>query len=186
VSLLDAVGRRQSHSKVTADAPTHAELLPLVAAAASVADYGSLRPWRLIELRDDARARLGAAFAETLGLEGHASDKFALKPMRASLLIAVVAIHKPSHKVHPWEQDVATAGVAHTLSLLLHDAGWGVMWRTGPHVDAPAVRALHGLADNERLFGWLYVGGLPDKTKSERKSKFDPETALSQLAPRPS
>ncbi|PRY67168.1 nitroreductase [Glaciihabitans tibetensis] len=181
MSLLDAVAARKSHSKVTSDAPTHAELLPLVAAAASVADYGSLRPWRLIELRDDARSRLGTAFAEAVGLEGHHAEKLASKPLRASLLIAVVAVNKPSHKVLPWEQDVATAGVAHTLSLLLHDAGWGVMWRTGPHVDAPAVRELHGLADNERLFGWLYVGGLPEKVKPEKKSKFDPESVLSQL-----
>jgi nitroreductase len=181
VSVFDAVASRQSHSKVTADAPTHAQLLPLVAAAASVADYGSLRPWRLIELRNDARARLGNAFAETLGLEGHAAEKLAAKPLRASLLIAVVAVNKPSFKVRPWEQDVATAGVAHTLSLLLHDAGWGVMWRTGPHVDSPAVRELHQLADNERLFGWLYVGGLTEKVKPAKPSKFDPETVLTQL-----
>ncbi|MEJ1229891.1 MAG: hypothetical protein WDM88_03395 [Galbitalea sp.] len=30
-----------------------------------------------------------------------------------------------------WEQDTAAAGVAHLLALLLDDAGWGVMWRTG-------------------------------------------------------
>jgi nitroreductase len=186
VSIFDAVSGRRSHSRVTEDAPTHEQLLPLVSAAASVADYGSLRPWRLIELRDDARDRLGAAFVEATGvngppLEGKHAEKLAGKPLRASLLIAVVAVHKPSFKVQEWEQDVAAAGVAHTLSLLLHDAGWGVMWRSGPQVDAEPVRRMHQLADNEKLFGWLYVGGLPEKEKPEKKSTFDAESVLSAL-----
>jgi nitroreductase len=181
VSILDAVAGRRSYSKVTADAPTHEQLLPLVEAAASVADYGSLQPWRLIELRGDARVRLGEAFVAATGLEGREAEKLAGKPLRTSLLIAVVAVHKPSFKVEEWEQDVAVAGVAHTLSLLLHDAGWGVMWRSGKQVDAPAVRELHKLAPNERLFGWLYVGGLLGTDKPEKKRRFDAEAVLTEL-----
>jgi nitroreductase len=166
---------------VTADAPTHEQLAPLVEAAASVADYGSLQPWRLIEIRDEARERVGAALAEATGLEGPAAEKLAAKPLRAPLLIAVVAVHKPSFKVDEWEQDVTVAGVAHVLSLLLHDAGWGVMWRTGKQVRSEPVRAAHKLQPNEQLFGWLYVGGMPDQTKPEKKKKLDIDSVLSQL-----
>jgi len=181
VSILDAVARRRSHSRVTADAPSHEELLPLVEAAASVADYGSLQPWRLIELRGEARVRLGDAFVAATGVEGRDAEKLAGKPLRSSLLIAVVAVHKPSFKVEEWEQDAAVAGVAHTLSLLLHDAGWGVMWRSGKQVNVEQVRELHKLEPNERLFGWLYVGGLPEITKPEKKKRFDAEAVLSEL-----
>ena len=41
----------------------------------------------------------------------------------------IVAVHQPSVKVHDWEQDAAATGVAHMLSLLLDEAGWGVFWR---------------------------------------------------------
>ena len=61
MTALDAVLRRQSHSKVTEEAPTRLQLLPFVEAAATVADHSGLKPWRLIELRGDARHRLGAA-----------------------------------------------------------------------------------------------------------------------------
>jgi nitroreductase len=181
LSVLDAVRRRQSRSRVTLDAPSHAELVPLVSAAATVADHASLRPWRLIELRGDARERLGRAFVEASGLEGKDAEKLAEKPLRASLLIAIVAAHQPSFKVPEWEQDAVAAGVAHVLSLLLDEAGWGVMWRTGGHTRSDAVRRMHGLADNEHLLGWLYVGGLPDKATSEKKSRFEVERYLSEL-----
>lgn len=186
MSIVDAVRRRHSHSKVTADAPSRLELLPLVEAAATVADHSGLKPWRLIELRGDARNRLGAAFVEASGiggkpLEGKDAAKLAEKPLRASLLIAVVFTHKPSFKVPDWEQEAVASGVAHMLSLLLNEAGWGVFWRTGGHTRSEPVHRMHELAPNEQLLGWLYVGGLPEKTKSEKPSKFDASRHLSEL-----
>lgn len=166
---LDAVLRRRSHSSVTPDAPTHEELLPLVAAAATVADHSAMRPWRLIELRGDARNRLGAAFVEASGLDGKDAEKLAGKPLRASLLIAVVGKTVPSFKVPAWEQEAVASGVAHLLSLLLDDAGWGVMWRTGGHTRAEAVARMHGLAPDEQLLGWLYVGGRSSDKEKPRK-----------------
>lgn len=179
-SALDAVLRRRSHSSVSADAPAHEQLLPLVAAAATVADHSALRPWRLIELRGAARERLGAAFVEASGLEGKDAEKLAAKPLRSSLLIAVVARTVPSFKVPAWEQEAVASGVAHTLSLLLDDAGWGVMWRTGGHTRAEAVHRMHGLGADEQLLGWLYVGGrIPDKDKPRKP--IDPEPLISVL-----
>jgi nitroreductase len=182
VSIRDAVLRRRSYPRVTADAPTTDELLPLIAAAATGPDHASLRPWRLIELRGDARRRLGEAFVEESGLTGSDAERLAAKPMRASLLLAVVAVHKESFKVHTWEQDAAAAGVAHLLALLLDDVGWGVMWRTGGHTRSAAVRRLHHLADNEELLGWLYIGGKTVDSKPDARVGFDPAQFLSSLS----
>ena len=181
MTVRDAILRRHSYSKVSELAPTHEELLPLVEAAATVADHGSMRPWRLIELRDSARDRLGAAFVEASGLEGKDAAKLAEKPLRASLLIAVVGRYTPNFKVPTWEQEAVAAGVAHTLSLLLDDAGWGVFWRTGGHTRSAAVHRMHELADNEVLLGWLYVGGKPEKSKPDKKHRFDASKVLTSL-----
>ena len=182
MSALDAVMRRQSHSKVTADAPSRLQLLPLVEAAATVADHSGLKPWRLIELRGDARVRLGAAFAEASGAQGKDAEKAGSKPLRASLLIAVVFVHKPSFKVPAWEQEAVASGVAHTLSLILDEAGWGVFWRTGILTRSEPVHRMHELAPNEQLLGWLYVGGLPEKTKSDKKKRLEVGRYLSELS----
>jgi nitroreductase len=179
--MLDAVSRRRSQPKVTQTAPSHEELLPLVAAAATVADHGSLRPWRIIELRDDARNRLGAAMAAASGAAGKDGDKLAGKPLRAALLLAVVVSVQPSHKVAAWEQEATASGVAHVLSLLLNEAGWGVMWRTGHLTRSLDVRTMHGLSDNEELLGWLYVGGLTDDPKRGNSSPINAERYLSAI-----
>jgi len=41
------------------------------------------------------------------------------------------------------------------------------MWRTGVHVRSAEVRAMHGLAANEKLLGWLYVGGVEERDRAE-------------------
>lgn len=176
MSALDAVQARQSWSKVTADAPTREELLPLIAAAGRVADHSSLRPWRLIELRGEDRARLGKAIAKAQGDKEPSS-----KPQRASLLIAVVASYRRSDKVPRWEQEAVASGVAHTLSLLLDEAGWGVLWRTGGYTRSKAVAKAHGLTKNEELLGWLYVGGKPAGKKPGRRTPIDASALLTRM-----
>ena len=172
----EAALARRSWSKVTDDAPTHAELLELVAAAGRVADHSSLQPWRLIELRGDDRERLGRAINKSEGEKGSSS-----KPLRAPLLIAVVLSPRKSHKVPEWEQEAVASGVAHLLSLLLDEAGWGVIWRTGHYTRTKAVAKAHGLKKNEKLLGWLYVGGKPVSSRPERRKAVDARRVLTRM-----
>jgi nitroreductase len=181
VSALDAVLRRRSFPAVTDAAPTHAELVTLVGAAASVADHGAMRPWRLIELRGDVRVRLGDAFVAASGVSGVDAERLAAKPLRASLLVAVVASPRANLKVAAWEQEAVASGVAHILSLLLDEAGWGVMWRTGPLTRSLPVRELHGLGDGEELLGWLYIGGKIDGVSGDHKPRVSGEGFVSSL-----
>lgn len=176
MSTLDAVRARQSWSKVTEVAPTREELLTLVTAAGRVADHSSLRPWRLIELRGDDRLALGRAIAKAQGDKEPSS-----KPMRAPLLIAVVASFRKSDKVPHWEQEAVASGIAHTLSLLLDEAGWGVFWRTGAYTRSKAVAKAHGLRKHEELLGWLYVGGKPVGKKPGRRKSVDARALLTRM-----
>lgn len=177
LTLLEIVAARTSHPSVTSEAPSHEQLLPLVAAASRMADHGALRPWRLIEVRGAARARLGEAISRARG-----ESEPSAKPLRAPLLIAIVVVVKADRKVQAWEQEAAAAGVAHTLSLLLESEGWGTMWRSGDYTRSPEVHTVHGLADNEQLLGWLYVGGIdPDRRSGPVKRPVEPEEFLSTL-----
>ncbi|WP_241095450.1 MULTISPECIES: nitroreductase family protein [unclassified Leucobacter] len=183
---LAAVRSRRSRSKVTDLAPTHEELAELVQAAAGVADHSKLRPWRLIELRGDARARVGEALAAAQSAperaEERAIERQVAKTERAPLLIAIVSSPVPSLKVPLWEQEATTSGVAHVLSLLLDEAGWGVLWRTGLLTRTAEVARAHRLSPNEVLLGWLYVGGLrSDDRQRKDRSPIDLKGRLSSL-----
>ncbi|RUQ99024.1 nitroreductase family protein [Labedella endophytica] len=175
-TVLDAVASRRSWSSVTSEAPTHDELARIVAAAGRVADHSSLRPWRIVALRGDARRRLGKAIAKA-SKDRKPSDK----PLKAPLVLAVVVSAKKSHKVPRWEQEAVASGVAHTMSLLLDAAGWGVFWRTGWYTRHKAMRKAHGLEKNEELMGWLYVGGVPEGRRRGSRRVVDAERFLTEL-----
>lgn len=161
----DALLARRSHSKVTDEAPSRAELEHLLEAMSSVADHSRLRPWRIVELRGDDRKRLGKALSKA----GAGDKKHGIaKASRAPLVLAIVVSPQASSKVPLWEQEAVASGVAHYLTLLLHEAGWGTIWRTGLTTRHKAMRNAHGLTKHEYLLGWLYVGGLHE---SDRKAK---------------
>lgn len=170
-SVREAALARRSAPKVTDASPGDAELLELLGVAERVADHAALRPWRTIALRGAARERLGAALVAASGFEGEAAEKLAAKPLRAPLVIALVFAPRWHPKAPEWEQLVAAAGVGHQLSLLLDEAGWGVMWRTGPLTRHPAVAEMHELAPGEQLLGWLYVGGRPERGRPARPAE---------------
>ncbi|MFE1664148.1 nitroreductase family protein [Microbacterium sp. P02] len=167
---------RRSWSKVTDAAPTSDELATFVAAAGRVADHSSMKPWRLIELRGADRDRLGRAMNKAEGRKGAST-----KPLRAPLLIAVVGSYRRTDKVPEWEQETVPSGVAHMLSLLLDEAGWGVFWRSGHHTRSKAVAKAHGLKKHEKLLGWLYVGGKPPMKREGRRRTVDPHQFLSRM-----
>lgn len=165
---FSALQRRRSHSKVTDTAPDRAELERLLSAMSSVADHSSLRPWRIIEMRGDRRNKLGKALAKA---NGTTLEKGLSNANRAPLVLAIVVSPRKSSKVPYWEQESAASGVAHYLSLLLHEAGWGTMWRTGEAARHKAIRKAHRLEKHEQLLGWIYVGGIPDRDRKPKPRK---------------
>ena len=181
--VLAAMAARRSISKVGPQTPNDDELLTLLDAVTPVADHKALKPWRLLTIRGDDRLRLGAALDAAAGREP--GGKPNPKPLRAELLIAVIASPTEHPKVPEWEQHATAAGAAHLLELALWQAGWGVMWRTGLDANAPAVRALHGLDENELLMGWLYVGDIDPafrkRLEASRRPPKDPSQFLSTL-----
>ena len=182
--VLETMATRRSLSKVGPETPDDEELARLLPAVASVADHKVLRPWRLITLRGDDRARLGEALDAAAGVVREPGE-VNTKPFRAELLIAVVASPKPHPKVPEWEQHATAAGVGHLLELALWRCGWGVMWRTGLDANAPEVRAVHGLAESEHLMGWLYVGGIDEHLRARlhksKRATLDPEHFIGRM-----
>lgn len=179
--LFVHIAKRKSAHMHTDPAPTDEELREFLPMMRQIANHMNLDCWRMHTLRGDDLVALGHAFNEADGIE---SDEPSDKPLRAPLMIAIVVSHQ-EHKLVPyWEQDLCAAGAAHFLNLGLWMKGWGSVWRTGRWVDTEPVRDFHGLADNEKLLGWLYVG-TPTWARDESEAKEE-EPRPELISPLPS
>jgi nitroreductase len=160
MELRTAICARRSTAPVGRQAPTDEELARFLQLAAHSPDHAGLRPWRLISLRGTARDRLGKAMAAGFGDQpgSPAAAKTASKTQRAPLLVSIVGVPVDHPKVPRWEQLAAVGALVATLQLVLFEAGYTAMWRTGPAVELAEVRQLLGVGAAEQLLGWLYVG----------------------------
>ncbi|RAJ58359.1 nitroreductase [Streptomyces sp. Amel2xB2] len=168
MELTEALLTRRSRQYLLEPAPSGEELIDLIRQASSAPDHGLLRPWRWVLLRGAQRDALGAALASTVPED--VRDRAAAKPLRAPLLASIIFAPRTATKVPEWEQLAAVSALVTCLELLLHDRGWGSIWRTGETVASPAVREFLQLRENERLLGWLYIG-TPDPRNSPTPRK---------------
>ncbi len=182
--VLHAIATRRSISKLDPQTPNDADLRELIHAVSSVADHKGLKPWRFIIIRGHDRIRLGEALDEAGNVQRKAGE-INEKPLRAELLLALVASPQDNPKVPEWEQHATAAGAGHLLELALWQAGWGVMWRSGNLTNEPAVRRLHRLKESELLMGWLYIGAVPERYRQRLSNSTrplpDPEQFLDTL-----
>jgi nitroreductase len=183
VELTEAVRNRRSAAPLTDAAPTDAQLHDYLALAAHSPDHAGLRAWRLVTVRGSGRERLGAALAAGFGDPPGTPEaaRTAAKALRAPLLLSIILAPVEHRKVPRWEQLAATAALVTTLQLVLFDAGWTAMWRSGPAVELAEVRQLLGVGESEQLLGWLYIGGT---VQAGSDSRPDPDVS-GKLTPLP-
>jgi nitroreductase len=154
---------------LTAPGPDEETLARILAAGASAPDHGRLRPWRFIVIRGDARTRLGEVFAEALvrrqpDATAEALEQERNRPLRAPVVIAVVARLDPEHpKIPEIEQILSTGAAIENLLLAAHAQGFGAKWLTGANAYDDHVKASLGLAGNDRLAGFVHLGTVDGK-----------------------
>lgn len=161
-------------------APQGAELHALLAAAVRVPDHGKLVPFRLIELRGDAKLAFGeqlaAIAARNPALSESKREKERTRYAFAPLVLVVVARLTAGSKVPPIEQEIAAGCVAYNLLLGAHALGYGAQWLTGWAAYDEKVAAILRLAGNERVIGFVHIGtpqiDVPDRERPTVEEVF--------------
>ena len=150
----------------TAPGPASAEIDALIALAARVPDHGKLGPWRFVVVEGEGRARAGEKLAGVCADEPSAAiarNAF----LRAPVCVMVISTAAPHPKIPEWEQQLSAGAVCFALLIAAHAAGYGGCWLTGwPAYDARA-RAALGLAEPERIAGFIHLG-TPTEAPTER------------------
>lgn len=163
MEALDALLNRVSHARLSEPAPSAEQLDRLFRSALRAPDHGQLRPWRFITVAGEARKELGELFARAVAAnepdgKPEALDKARAMPLRAPLLVVAVARLQDHPKVPEIEQWLAAGCAAHGIVQAAYVEGLGAMWRTGAMAFDPLVREGLGLAESERIVGFIYLG----------------------------
>lgn len=162
-AALDFLQTRRSRPAKTlqAPAPTRAELMPLLTAAARTPDHGKMEPWRFIVVEKAAMQRLGDLTAEAGLRLGKTPEDIAKARSQfdlGQLAVVVVEIQKESPKIPPIEMTYSAGAVCLALLNAALAAGWGANWLSGwmSH-DRGFCEAAFDLAENERIAGLIHI-----------------------------
>lgn len=163
LSLL--LNRRSCHA-LTEPAPDGEALDLIFRAALRVPDFQALRPFRFLVARGEGLDRLGEAMRLAALAAGKAEDVVARAPRmpkRAPMVITVVASPKPSTVVPVFDQHLAAGCTVMAMQMAAQGLGYGGVWRSGWFMHDDGFHRQLGLAEGERIVGFLYLG-TPAKT----------------------
>ncbi len=156
--------------------PSQAQIETLLTAASRVPDHGKLTPWRFILVEGEARARLADRLAETaLAVEGADAEKIAgdKKRFDAPLTVIVVSRAGPHVKIPEWEQVLSAGAVCMNLMLAAHAGGFAANWLTGRAAYDKTAADILGLADAERVAGFIYIGTAAEAPSDRPRPPLD-------------
>lgn len=154
---------RNSSPKLVEPAPTEAEVDEMLHCALRSPDHGRLKPWRFVSIRGERRAAFGELLEASLLRSNPEADEAArararAAPLRAPLIVVVLAAISEHPKVPPWEQRMAAGCAAFSLELAAEALGYASIWRTGAYAEDPRLVEALGGAANEEVVAFLYVG----------------------------
>ncbi|WP_308367892.1 MULTISPECIES: nitroreductase family protein [unclassified Microbulbifer] len=179
MDALFALHNRVSTGLLTEPAPGDRQRRNIFRAALRAADHGCLRPWRFLLVEGEARHRLGELFlkageqAEPAPLAEAQRERFLAMPLRAPLIVVAVTRLVENPKVPSIEQRMSTAAAVQAMLTAAFAEGVGAYWRTGALAANPLVAGGLGLAENERIEGFIYLG------TPQKPPRAAPELAVS-------
>lgn len=163
MNAIESLLSRNSSALLEEPAPDNDALEKIFQAALRAPDHGNLKPWRFLTFKNNARVSLGqlmrdAALKTDPSIEAARQEKLLNAPLRAPLVIAGIVKLTEHPKVPEIEQWLSMGGALTNLLNAAHALGYAAMWRSGDIMFNEQLMASLGLAPNERLAGFIYLG----------------------------
>jgi nitroreductase len=168
IETLTLMARRRSTKAVqlAAPGPSGAELEALIRIAARVPDHGKLGPWRFVVIEGGGRARAGEALAQ-ISADAQSAEIARHTFAHAPVCVMVVSTAQAHPKIPEWEQQLSAGAACYALLVAAHAMGYGGCWLTGWACYDARARAALGLAERERIAGFIHLGSATE-TPTER------------------
>ncbi|WP_342641283.1 nitroreductase family protein [Rhodoligotrophos ferricapiens] len=160
--------RSQAIAKLTDAGPNDEDLRTILTAAARVPDHGKLAPWRFIIFKGERRAAFGRFLERHLRETRPDAGDVMFEKARtiftdAPVVIGVVSRAAPHVKIPEWEQYLSCGASCMNIVTAATALGYGVQWITGWYAYDREVASHLGLADHERMAGFIFIGGMSEQ-----------------------
>ncbi len=148
---------------MTGPAPTREELATILTVASRVPDHGKLAPWRFVVFEGRARERAGRIaldirLADQPELDEAGRVEESRRFARAPLVVGVVSRAAPHVKIPEWEQVLSAGAVCMNMIVAALALGFSATWQTEWPAYDSRFRMGIGLAEHERIAGFIYIG----------------------------
>jgi nitroreductase len=167
MTIFQTIKRRRSIGKMTSEVPRREQIERMLEAATHAPNHHKVQPWRFFVLAGHAREELGAVMADALAthlVEIGSEKAQALlnkergKLMRSPVIIIVAAEQASAPNVLAIENIEATAAAVENMLLTAEEMGLACMWRTGDAAYDPRIKTWLGLAPEDHIVAFVYVG----------------------------
>jgi nitroreductase len=177
---IDALAAPRAEPERDGSAPDAQTLARILETATTVPDHGGLRPWRFAVITGAGRERFADALVAGLHEErGPDLPEAMVTKMRgkahaAPCAVMLIASPRLESNVPEWEQVASASCTGYAMVLAATALGLGAVWKSAAVLDTAPLRNLFGLADHERLLGWVNLGS-PGELGRKRESESEPE-----------
>lgn len=155
--------------------PNPGQLATILTAAARVPDHKKLAPWRFVIFEGEARATFGEVLAAACAAEEKEPpsdvrlEMERARLMRAPCVVAVISRVTPNPAAPEWEQVLSCGAACLNLCLAANAMGFATCWLTEWYSYSPTVRTALGLADNEKVAGYIYLGTAKEQQEDRER-----------------
>lgn len=162
-------------SELNEPAPSDHELEQILQAAMSAPDHGNLKPFRFLTIRGDARFELSKLFEQAVLKRNPLADAATVakqknKPLRSPLIVVVIATIQDNPKIPDIEQILSAGCATQHIQLACSSLGYGSIWLTGDNSYDLFIYESLGLAPDERIIGFVYIGTCSNQPQAKLRS----------------
>lgn len=151
----------------------------ILAAAAAAPDHDQLLPWRFVEVPQDQRHRLAAAFqAALLQRDPHATAEEQRSAQEKAfrspwLLLAILKKNPPEGEVPDQERLISVGAAIQNMLLQATAMGLGSSLTSGKALQSVALRALFGLGAQEKALCFINIGHISEQRRPRPRPAID-------------
>ena len=162
MDVVEAIRERRTIGAFRDDPVPRGLVEELIDSAVWAPNHKHTEPWRFHVVQGDARDALADAVWAELEAAGASPAKDPRSKLkRAPLFVAVTQTASPDDPVRDLEDYAACCCATQNLLLAAHARGLAAKWSTGALALSSAAKRWFGIAEQDRIVGYIYLGYAP-------------------------